>query len=619
MRTHNIFLTIGLILVLCWTFSLPAEAQEFKGSLKLGYRFLNTDGSDFKYKEDINLVEGGYLPEFTLHFTPSKALQNLFDRLDLSIRNLGNEPFQTFDISLKKFGAYDFKWARRKSTYFYSDETESSPGHLYDFHSFDFDRVSDSGSLKVWLSPNVQLFADYDAYTKQGASITTLDINRIEFEFDKPVSESNREIAVGITANWQGYSFLFEERIQDYENDFGFFLPGYADGGAGARYPSDLLYFTQNQPYDFKTYNHTFRLNARPFSALIIKGSARLSDMDMNLSYDEAASGTNYLNRPFSYSLGGSGEFERQIKLLDLDLTFMLSNRLALVSAVRHNDFEQNGSLNIAGESMAQDFAYDTLGVDAGLQFQASQAFTLTGGYRFEERSLENLETFLYEDKTTRHGFFGNVSLVPSRNFRANLDYQYGDYDNPYTMIAPTKFNRFRATARLSVQELYFSGLLQVSKKENDALAGQPWESSRTHFNLRAGYHGEKVKLFAGYGLINIEHEADRTVSYPPGWAGAPDSFSWTIDYEGKSSIFDASVMAEASELARVGAYVNFYQNSGFWEIDRTMLKAYLQYDLPIGIFTELALRYIDFEEELSGLNDYSATIFELNFGYRWQ
>ncbi len=619
MRTHKILVTLGLILAFCSSSFLLSETQDFWGTFKLGYRFLDTDGSAFKYKEDLNLVEGGYLPEFTLHFALQEALKNLFDRLDVSIRNLGNEPFQSFDLSLQKYGQYQFKWSRKKSTYFYSDEYEASPGHLYDFHSFDFDRVSDSGSLKVWLNPNVQVYADYNAYTKEGTSVTTLDINRIEFEFDKPVSESNREIAVGLNANWQGYSFFFEERIQDYKNDFGFFLPGYADGGAGARYPSDLLFFTQNQPYDFKTYNHIFKLNARPFSGLLIKGTAQLSDMDMNLTYDESASGTNYLNRPFEYGLSGQGEFERKMKFLDLDLTWMVTNRLAVVGAIRNNDFEQNGSLTIAGDRMNQDFAYETLGVDAGLQFQLSQAFSLTGGYRFEERSLENLETFLYEDETTRHGFFGNVNLVPSRQFRANLDYQFGDYDNPYTMISPTRFNRFRATARLSVNELYFSGLLQVSNNKNDALAGAPWESSRTHFNLRAGYQGEKVHTSAGYGLVNVKHEGDRAVGYPPGWAGAPDTFMWNIDYEGKSAIFDAALKAQVSELARVGAYVNFYGNTGFWEIDRQMLKAFVQYDLPYGVFTEFAFRYINFEEERAQLNDYSATIFELNFGYRWQ
>lgn len=619
MRTQKILITLGMILVFAVSSSVWAETQNFKGTIKLGYRVLDTDGSMNRYKQDYNLNQGGYLPEFTLHYTPTEALKNLFDRLDINVRNLGNQPFQTFDVSLRKYNKYQFQWAHRKSTYFYSDDYEIGGGHLYDYHSFDFDRVSDSGSLKVRLGQNVQVYADFNSYTKQGASITTLDINRIEFEFDKPITEANREIAVGVDVNWKGWSLQFEERIQDYENDFGFFLPGYEDGGEGARYPSDLSFFTQNQPYEFKTYNHIFRLNARPIGGLLIKGVAHLSDMDMTLSYDEEAAGTDYNNRPFEYTSSGQGEFQRKMNLLDLDLTYLLSNKFALVGAIRNHDFKQEGFMTVDGDRMEQDFGYDTLGVDAGLQFQASPGVTVTGGFRFEERRLENLQTFLYEDQTRRNGLFGSLNWAVKRIFRLNLDYQYGDFKDPYTMISPSKFNRFRATARVNLKEVYFSGLLFYRGSKNDLLNGEPWESTRLHLNFRAGYQGKTLSLYAGYGYIEQKHQADRTVAYPPGWSGPGGTFMWPIDYEGKSNILDVSIKFNISELGRIGAYGNLYWNRGFWTIDRNLIKAYLQYDFPYGMFGEVAYRYIKFEEEMSGFNDYSANILELNFGYKWQ
>ncbi len=609
-------------LVLAFSLSssvLIAETQNFKGSFKLGYRFLDTEGSLNRYKQHINLEQGAYLPEFSLQFTPTEALQNLFDRLDINIRNLGNEPFQSFDLSLQKFGKYQFSWARRKSTYFYSDDYEIGGGQLYDMHSFDFDRVSDSGSLKVWLGENIQVFADYNGYTKNGASITTLDLNRIEFEFDKPISENNQEITAGINAHWKGYSFTFEQKFQEYENDFGFFLPGYMDGGSGARYPADLLTFTQNQPYDFKTNTSTFRATAQPLNGLLIKGSAQLSDMDMSMTYDEAAAGTSYLNQPFAYSSFGDGDFQRKINLYDLDLTWMITNSIALVGAVRQHDFTQEGTLTIDGVFEKQDFGYDTLGVDAGLQIQLNQAFTLTGGYRFEERTLENLETFLYEDKTQRNGFFGNVALNLNRKLRITLDYESSDYDNPYTLISPATSNRIRGTARLNLNQVYASAVWLYNKTETDRTVGEPWASTRAQLNLRAGYHGKDFKLFAGYGLVNVEHEVDRIWMTPPGYSGPVAAIAWDIMYEGKSTLWDASAAFNITDTGKLGAYVNLYNNSGFWEIKRTMLKAYFQYDLPYGMFAEVALRHVNFEEEMAKTNDYKTNILELNFGYRWQ
>jgi hypothetical protein len=85
------------------------------------------------------------------------------------------------------------------------------------------------------------------------------------------------------------------------------------------------------------------------------------------------------------------------------------------------------------------------------------------------------------------------------RIFRLNLDYQYGDFKDPYTMISPSKFNRFRATARVNLKEVYFSGLLFYRGSKSDLLDGEPWESTRLHLNFRAGYHGKTLSLYAGY------------------------------------------------------------------------------------------------------------------------
>jgi hypothetical protein len=71
MRTQKILITLGIILVFAVSSSVWAETQNFKGTIKLGYRVLDTDGSMNRYKQDYNLNQGGYLPEFTLHYTPT--------------------------------------------------------------------------------------------------------------------------------------------------------------------------------------------------------------------------------------------------------------------------------------------------------------------------------------------------------------------------------------------------------------------------------------------------------------------------------------------------------------------------------------------------------------------
>lgn len=620
MRRSKISLTvISLVFVFSLAFSLQAQddAGKFSGKFMLGYRFVDTDGSINKYKEDINLEDGARLFNFSLSYTPGESLKKMFDRIDLNIQNFGGDPFETLGFSVQKYGKYKFQYDRKKSTYFYGDLYESG-GSLYDLHTFNFDRRMDSALFKVWLGKYGSVFLNYDKFTKTGDSVTTFDINRIEFEFDKPIEEESRVVSFGIDLHVNRFSVMFEEKIQDYENTNSLFIPGYTDGGAGARYPSSLSVFFINQPYTLESNTHTFKFTARPFDSLLVSGSAQLGNQDTEIGYEESAEGVSYLNRYFKYDLTGSGSFERKTQLYDLDISYLMFNKLALTGAVRYNNFEQDGTFTIENDEVAA-IHYDSLGFEGGLQYQFSSKFGLTVGYRNEERELRHIETVDYEDTTTRKGFFGNLKFDPSQTFKLTLDYQRGDYENPFSLISPTDFDRFKAAVKIRVDKFNASGSFFLNKSKSDY--GEKWESTKNQFNLRIGYHGEKVGLFAGYSYIKVEHDADRTVAYPPGWSGAAGTFDWDIFYEGKSNLLDASVSFRLTENLTLGSYFNSYTNKGFWEISRTMFKGYLEYTFDCGITAQAGYRYVDFNEKNTGadFNDYSASIFEISLGHRWK
>jgi len=495
---------------------------------------------------------------------------------------------------------------------------EVDGGELFDFHSFNFERTMDSGLLKILLSKNIDFYLNFDRFTKKGESITTFDINRIEFEFDKPIEEESREVAVGVDVHLERFSFVLEEKIQDYETTNSLFLPGLADGGAGARYPSTLNYFFLNQPYDLKTYTHTFKFNARPLDSLFIAGSAQLSNQDMDLTYSEDADGIDYLGGFFSYSNSGTGSFERKIKLYDLDVSYLLLNKLAIIGAIRYHDFEQDGSLTIDSVEESAALNFDTLGFEGGVQYQFSPKIGLTLGYRYEARELEGLETVTFEEKTKRNGFFENLKWDFSNSFKLTLDHQRGYYNDPFTLISPTGFDRFRLTAKLRVKKLNISSSYLLKTSESK-IGDDRWKSSQNRLNLRVGCQLEKVKIFAGYSLNDIEHKGDRTVAYPPSFSGPAGTFDWNISYEGKSSIFDAMLSFNPKENWKLGVYANTYTNKGFWKITRTMLKAYVDYTFADGLVAQLGYRYVNYNDKSSGFSDYRANILEVSVGYRWE
>lgn len=614
-----VFGVVFLVLIASGLLQAEEKKQNFYGSFSLGYRSVSTDGTIEKYKEDINLDDGVRLLNFNFHFRPETGMKKIFDQLDVSLFNFGGDPFESFQLNVAKYGVYDFSYNRRKSAYYYADQHEVN-GALYNPNSFDFERLSDSGQLKVWLLSGVQLYLDFTRYKKKGESITTLDINRIEFEFDRPIDEESKEIVVGVNAQLaRQFSLVLEERRLEFETTNSFFLPGYADGGPFARYPSSLEYFNQNQPYSLDSATHSLKFSAQPFNWLVITGNARLIDQDLDLTYSEAAEGINYLGRYFAYAVAGEGSFDRKIGLYDVDLSLFLTKRLALVGAVRYKDFEQSGNFTVNGETNSMSLNYDTLGFEGGLQYQFSSAATVTLGYRNEERTLDGVETITYEEKTRHQGLFGNISWRPSRTFRWTADYQFRTYDEPFTLISPTDFHRFRTTANFHVKDFAFTATYLLTDIKSEVYEDK-WTSSRNQFSLRGTYTHGIVRASLGYAYHQVKHEADRLVEYPPYYSvPGPGAFPWDIRYEGKSSLFDGMLALSLNQTWRIVGYFNLYSNSGFWEIDRKWFKGQLEYTLPNGIIASLGYRYVDFKEKMSGFNDYSANIVELSFGYRWK
>ena len=607
-----------VLFVLCAAFSLRAEesTKNLYGKLMFGYRFVDTSGTVERYKQDLNLDEGLRLFNFNLQITPNETFKNLFDRIDLNMYNFGGDPYETFRLAIQKFGKYKFQYDRRKSNYFYADQHEIDGGHLYNPFTFNFDRTMDSMLFKLNLHKNVDIYVNFDRYDKNGDSTLTLDINRIEFEFDKPIEENYKAFAIGIDFHMKSFTFGFEERVMDYDNANSLFLPGSADGGPGARYPSELNYFILNQPYDLKTYTHTFKATGRAFDRLLINAFAQFSNQDMDLNYTEEGDGIDYLGKFFDYSQTGAGNFERKISLFDFDVTYLMFDKLALVAAFRFNDFSQEGFLTIDGEKEEAMLEYNNKTAEGGLQYQFSSRMVLTAGYRYEIRELDGTETATFEDSTTRNGLFGNLSWN-TKAFKITADYQFGDYKDPYTLISPTSYNRFRFTAKAKVDNFNFSGSYLWNQAKSEVYDNS-WDSTKNQLSLRAGYHSQKIQVFGGYSLIDIKHEGSRTIVYPPTWTGS-GSFPWDILYEGKSNLLDVSLSANLANNWGLGGYANVYWNRGFWDIDRFTLKAYVEYTFNNGLVSQIGYRYVDFKEKMSGFNDYSANILEIALGYSWK
>ncbi len=629
MRNAKITIPVLLIaLVFAQALTLAAQDKDAEkaltGSFSFGYRAVDQSGAANMYRQHVNLDKGVRLFNFDLSYVASGDLKKVFDRVDVRAANLGGDPYESFGLSVQKFGTYKFQYNHRKSTTFYGDANESQPGRLFDAARFNFDRVSDTGAFTLTLSKALNVFLNFDRYTKTGDSAASYDVDLAVVDSDRPVSEKMTEMGFGFDLHGAWLGLVFEQKHQDYANTNSFFLSG---------------------PFEFKSNASTFRLNAQPFDGLLFQGSAQMSKLESTVTtLDGWGTGA---------AVTGGGNFTRKIDLYDADLTWLLCSKLALVGGLRFNKFGQTGTLTAEGETGTPDFGFKTLGLEGGLQVQFTPRFSLTGGYRYEKRTFTNaggevqiaegqesetaqepLETLNFTDSTVRKGVFGNLKW-DVKNLKLTLDFQHGNYDDPYTLMSPTSTNRFRATLRYQVKGFNLSATYLTTRTQNETPGGvnfriiytddnysDLWKSSNDQFTLRAGYTASKFNASVGYTLINFKVDSDRLIAFNPYWGGPGGAFPWNIHYQGNSTLLDASVGFTFDANWKAGAYVNSYKNAGFWPIERLMFKGYVEYAFMGGFVSQLGYRYYNFKETDDTLiikNNYSAGILEISFGYRWQ
>lgn len=612
-------------LLLLAPLSLAAEEMtgSFTGEFKVGFRSVDVGGSENKYNEDYNIGEGPRLFDLRLDLVPELGARNFADEVTVDITNFGGDAFETMGLAVRKFGSYDLRYDRRKSNYFYNDiillpqqanVRESTGG---DFHTFNFDRVRDTASLKIDLSKAAKLSFGFDRFVKTGDSTTTLDIQRDEFELDKPIEENMTEYQLGFEYAWSKVTLVLDERRREYENIVEIFLPGFSSGENPAPNTASLDFIFFDRPYDFVSYDHTVRLIAHPSSKLTVQAAATVQNLDMDIESTEISQGRDFANRPFTTNLSGEGGVNRDLQLLDLDLTYRFTDRVALTGSVFNRTLDQDGEFTFGGARGASVWEIDTSGGDVGVQFLISNAFSISGGVRIENRDVSfgqvegNSEPELEEEPSTdATGYFATLAYRPSKHFNLSLEAENLSYDDAFTLTSPTDNQRIRLRGQYKTNGGWgFSAAYTMRTIEN---SDSNWESDQDQADLRVSYKKGSISASVGYAFIDLNRDVDQRVVFLPANARLIP-----LHYEANSDFIDGHVHWKINDRFAIGSDCRLYDNSGTFALTRDDLRGYV--DIGLGDYTlTLGYRTIDYNEDRFNFDDYDADILELAIGYRW-
>lgn len=612
--------SMAALLALLPAWPLAAQEGSFTGGFSIGLRSVDIGGADRKFREDFNLDDGPRLFDFHFDLVPEGSQRKVADQVVFDASNLGGDPFETIHFSARKYGDYKLVYNRTVSDYFYQDliipvgtgDLEKSQDG--DFHHFDFQRVRDTASLDIDLTQRATLTFGLERYTKTGESTTTLDIQRDEFEFDKPIDESLNTYIGGLSYAWEKATLTLTERVRDYENVYEVFLPGFSEGGEEGG--STLDFFFLDQPYSFTSNEHTVQLALRPSSKLHVDLLGNLQSLDLDVDAEERSQGIGFSGAPFSEDVTGNGTINRDIDQYLVDLNYRVSDRVGIVAGARSQKLDQSGDFQFGGALNAGDWNIETTAFDAGIEFYVSSELTVAGGVVQETRKVDSDWSVAEggeEDgrsesmDTDNTGFYATASWRPMAGADVTVDLESNSFDDPFTLASPTDRERYRVRGKYRWDNgLNLSGGYTKNDYEN---SNSGWNADTEHLTLRLGWAGDRFDGSLGYSNVSAERSIDQLVN---------ESTLFAVFYESDSDFLDGRFRFVATDRISFGADLRSYQNDGSFGVERDDYRGWIQIGFLDGYNVRAAYRMVDYNETGFNFDDYDADIVELSLGYDW-
>ena len=610
----------SLISVALCLFGAAAKAQTspLSGSVSLGTRSVDVEGTTSKYREDVNLEDGVRLFDVALSYRPTDD-DSPVDDVSLTAYQLGGDPFESINLTARKFGAWQLKLDRRRSDYFYEDtilplalaSVNGSTGG--DFHHFDFERVRDSASLEIALSPATSLSFGLDRQTRIGESTTSLDIQRDEFEFDKPLDETLQSLRFGIEHDFERVTLIFEEEIREFENISELFLPGASPGQNTTTNPAELQFLFLDQAYDYDSNSHLLRAVARPSDRIDLSAMWRYENLDLDTFASEASAGTDFTGAPFTTDLQGTGRIGRDVESFGLDFGFAIGERARLIASHRSNTLEQDGGLNLGGEQGTGTWNIETDAFELGAEIVLAARTVVTAGWSAERRDaglyrlVGGASTF-EQTKTERDGFFARLRHRTENGLQVTASIEDNSIDDPYALAAPSDSERYRVALDYTFDNgIGIQGSHQRTDVANDASG---WLADTDQTNIRLRYTKPRTMLSVGLSRIDIAREISQLVT------GGTLQVLFPIAYAADAQLRDISVRRVLTDRLTMGGSIRTYENRGSYALDRDDNRVFAEIGLSDAWELLVSYRQVDYTED--AWDAYDAEILELRLRLSW-
>jgi hypothetical protein len=471
-----------------------------RSSVEIGYRWRDVNGSENKYRSDLNYKAGVRVFDSSF-FIENNTKKGWFDSALIMSSGWGGDPSGMFRLNMEKTGAYRFDSNIRRVRYFNNlinhvnpNNTPSSLHFANTTHNF--------GDFDVTVFPeseNIRIRAGFSYNRTSGPAGYTHRAYSDEFGVESEVDYGSDDFRFGAEGKWLGFNMGFTYGHRDYRDRTDYFLPSPSLGNTitgNAR----LDTFVRDYPIDGDTDYVNYFLHRTFAERFDLTARIIYSFSDTDFTIDETFSGRNNTNQQTQDLFEASGRTKRSQTRGDVGFTWRATDRFRVSNTFTFDDFDISGN-NVT-------FALPTIRTAAGTpvssipdndtnhratsyrrysnliegDYQFSSRFAINLGYRYTHRDVaiwgfdKDLDpvavvNIFEESQNTTHAIIAGFKAKPHKDWSIYGDIEHGTADNVFTRLSNYDYTNYRIRSRASFSKFVFSVSAIVKRNDNPAFS----------------------------------------------------------------------------------------------------------------------------------------------------
>lgn len=450
----------------------PAVEQNFSGNIEFGYRFIpNIDGSFNTYRSVVNLGEGVKL--FGADASILDPKHRVFDRLDLHLTSIGDDPYETAKLDVSKRNLYRLTVDWRNIAYFnylpsFADPQRLINGSLLDANAFDTHIHSTEVRLDILPGGRFVPYLAYGRNSQDGRGTTSFVLPQNEYPVATSYSSSTDSYRGGVDFHFDRFNANIEQGGTTFRDDQGASNSTRIPGDLTTTFLGQQLFLTQlNELYRVRGNSIYTRASfgATPISWATVSGQFVYARPRVDVTYKENSTGDFYYPALAQFYntgqdlLSGSANMPHPSGSLNVELRpwkrvriveFWMTDRLHNASSdlLSQMLLFSSGPLNPTTFTSARlDESYNRQEIN--VFFDVTPRLTLRAGDRYiwgdaKLTSPSLLQSRFESGHLSQNVGLGGLSYRMSQKSRVNVDYEVSQSYQAYFRISLRNYTRLR-------------------------------------------------------------------------------------------------------------------------------------------------------------------------------